>query len=194
MSYSEAQETLHKRIDQTPKDQSVEEILDSLSWADLAENESHDPRGAIQVGKELEHEAKARLYEETEISICEAETSYRKKYPDGLFPDESSEYDEHVWWLERWVYFRTASLAGQIYVKGKPAVRYLKEDDKYQLGIMRSLSTGGVGYKAITAAGTPEECHTAIRQTRESGKENPTTHRNADVVADGWERLLEGIQ
>jgi len=191
MTYDEAQSRLTDRIDAHPKGESVSEIISDLGLGDLATEAAGGysrKRGLMLHG--LRDTAKVHLYEQMEPPVQVAKMKTREAGVTPFLSPSDREAPEHLYWLERWTHFRTATALGQMYFTGAPAIKKYKEDGEVELGVVKKSSKG---IHPLSEKLGREGAHNYIRQSRESHEERPSMHRNVDVLCDGWVRLLDEV-
>ena len=192
MTYDEARSELIERIDNHSKHGSVSEVISDLNIPDLATavTEEYSRKRSMMVSA-LRDTAKVHLYEQMEPPVEDAPIKDRGAGITPILSDEKTEDPQHIYWIDRYTHFRTATDLGQMYFTGAPAVKLYKEENTVQLGFMADSSQGGLDFRKQSENIDEEGVQKYLRQSRESHEEKPSIHRNVDVLCDGWERIFD---
>lgn len=175
--------------------------------------EHHGGRARAMMLDSLKGDAVGALFDALYPDPDDADMHKKDTGIRGIFVDEDTPHPHHDRWLEMWLRFRTATVFGQEYVIGKPAVRYHRDDGLVELGIMHATSRlneyerdeygddPDVSYdgKWLDFAGLidplpVDEAREQIEQCRASHRDDPNTHARMDTMSDAWERVLDSIE
>lgn len=192
MTYDEAKSEIVERIDAHPKNGTVSEVIENLDLSELATEVADEAsRKRSMMLNSFRDTAKAYLYEEMGPSIEEA--SIRDEEQDVLptLFRKGDKAPEHVYWVHRWTHFRMASILGQVYFTGAPAVKLRKDPGNVEIGFVKEIDQNEGQFKNISKVLSEIQVEEFIHQSRQSHKESPEIHENVDTLCDGWERIFD---
>jgi len=192
MDYDEARSEIIERIDAHPKDGSVTKVIGDLGLPDLATEVAggHSRKRSLMLDG-FRDTAKVHLYEQMEPPIEKAVIKDREAGIVPIFSSEDEEAPQRIYWVDRYTHFRTATVLGQMYMTGAPAVKLYKDSGVVELGFMDESSQVGVTFRKQSEKIGEDGAEKYLRQSRESHEEQPSMHRNVNVLCDGWERLFD---